>query len=487
MSSKGIGFFSARVLAILFLSFSLSGLKTGYSQELDFSFQAANRLEYRLALPQKVASFRDWLDVDYYLGDFLTGFRFEQTQISTSADANRAFSQRFFEYGHDGLRLRVGNFYKRLGRGLLFHAFELQKISLNRVEQNFVVDRNVDGLLLDWQDSKFSATLLTGRPKWLFAKSGVQAADFSLQPVQSLSLGMTFLRVDNPDNPVEAQRKTEFFSPRLELFLNRGGIYAEYAHRQGSGKGSEKEARAIYLGSNFSFGRLGLSVEFKDYRHFFTGLNNPPTLVKEHSFTLLNRHSHQVNLNDEVGWQSEIVFSTGQNSTVVLNYSRAENHAREFSSLFEEKYLEYWQAFDSGIALRGAVDASRDRLIGDDRRWTGVVESDFPLGTGRSVTAFFQAQRIHNLFAGKDFENLLLGFGGNQAGVFSLYFQWEHTTNRLETRRDWFSLNLNVKMGATHDIFLTVGQQRAGLACASGQCRFVPEFRGVELRLNSRF
>ena len=454
-----------------------------YPQISQIGLQASNRLEYRLSWPEKNESFRNWLDADYYFGGVITGFRLQMTQPSDGVDVSQKIVQRYVEYSHSNLRLRVGNFYKRLGRGLIFHAFELQKISLNRFEQNFIVDRNVDGVLLDWQSQRISATLFSGSPKWRPAKETLRAAAFTVRPRIWLSMGMNYLRSNNPSAQLYGEVKREFLSFSSEFTADWGSLYSEYAWQQGK----EKRRRAVYLASNVFLGPVGLSAEWKDYKQFFTGYNNPPTLVKEHSFTLLNRHSHQVNLLDEIGMQLEATASLGPQTSLVVNYSRAENHKHEFSSLFEEKYLELSKNWNETVALRGAVDASRDRPVGEESRRTAVLEGDYYFPSRRSITVLIQAQKLRNFYAHTEISNWLVMIGGNEPGRVSVYLQWEHSTSPLEKRSDWYQLNLNIKIGGTHDLFFTVGQRRAGLACASGQCRYVPEFRGVEFRLNSRF
>jgi hypothetical protein len=49
----------------------------------------------------------------------------------------------------------------------------------------------------------------------------------------------------------------------------------------------------------------GASWEFKDYQNFELAVNEPPTLVREHSFALLNRSTHVLQPSQERGTQFE--------------------------------------------------------------------------------------------------------------------------------------------------------------------------------------
>ena len=104
------------------------------AQGTDIQYKASNRLLYRLADKNKEESFDNWLDVDYTLDNFLTGLRVELHQPSNPANSVESISQRYFQFHKDWLKIRVGNFYKRLGKGLIFQAFEMQNIAEIRGE-----------------------------------------------------------------------------------------------------------------------------------------------------------------------------------------------------------------------------------------------------------------------------------------------------------------------------------------------------------------
>ena len=88
-------------------------------------------------------------------------------------------------------------------------------------------------------------------------------------------------------------------------------VYFEYAHQQRSvaqwfefdrGGGSP---HALYAATNLIAGPLAISAEWKDYQRFRLGTNDPPSLVREHTFALLNRATHVLMADDEHGFQVE--------------------------------------------------------------------------------------------------------------------------------------------------------------------------------------
>ncbi len=473
----------ALIIGFCLLVLSKNGV---LAQISSVDYQASNRLQYRISWPQKEEVFRDWMDVDYYLDNFITGLRFELNQPTQGNLASQSITQRYFEYSGTQLRLRMGNYYKRLERGLIFHSFELQKISLNRFEQNFIIDRNMDGLLLEWENSHADLTLFSGRPNWRGPDKNLRGAEFVLRPMGRTEVSFSYLR----SNQSLAQKviKREFIAGGLGVNGKGYSLYGEYAFKRKRGAQAwNAPDRAYYLSGNFFLGNLGVSLEYKDYLNFNTGLNNPPTLVKEHSFGLLNRHTHQVNLADERGFQLETTYSPHEQTTLTANLSAASNHKGEENSVFREVYLEIRQELSECLTLRSGLDHSIDRMVGDDWRNSIVMEADYYFRKNRSFTMDVQWQRIKNLYLDSPYANALFLIGYNHAPLFSLNLQWETTTSPLESQKHWLMCNVNVKIGTEHDLYLSIGERRAGIACAGGQCLFMPEFRGIELRLNSRF
>ena len=51
----------------------------------------------------------------------------------------------------------------------------------------------------------------------------------------------------------------------------------------------------------------------------------------------------------------------------------------------------------------------------------------------------------------------------------------------------WLGLNVQADLDRSHQLAAFAGRRRGGTACTSGVCYLVPDFRGVEVRLSSRF
>ena len=89
---------------------------------------------------------------------------------------------------------------------------------------------------------------------------------------------------------------------------------------------------------------------------------NPPIVMKEHSYTLLTRAIHEVDFNDETGLQLEIYKSLNENTDLNFNGSISSRHSfykfdpnqfifnkqersTDFLPSFSEEYSPYWELF----------------------------------------------------------------------------------------------------------------------------------------------
>lgn len=468
---------------IVFILILISPIIT-IAQVIPVQIQGSNRLEYRLADKSGKETFNNWLDVDYNFDSFTTGLRLELHQPSDASESVEAITQRYFQLQKSWLKFRVGNFYKRLGKGLIFQAFEMENIALDRIEQSFIVDRNVDGVLVEISKNWLDLTLLSGKPLW--TKSNViRGGEFQSHPTDWFFLGGSYLRVNTTD--YKGPYKTEMSSAQIGLSFPNIEAYAEYARKRVPDDRFLKQGKALYLSTNIYGSNFGLSIEYKNYRNFANLLNNPPTLVKEHFITLLNRHTHTISADDEVGFQLEAVFTPLMSTSFVANYSRAGNHDDDESHKFHEIYGEVKQYMGEIFIAKLIFDQAQDRLVGDKNRLTSALELDYFIDNKNSLLLDIQIQQIEKTLRDWKYDNKLFLIAFSRSPSLTISFQYEYTTDKLSDKKKWLAGNLVLKLAQDHDLFITYGQRRAGLVCSGGYCQIVPEFEGWELRLNSRF
>jgi len=126
-------------------------------------FQAGN---YPFRKPENRYDQYDQLNFTYADRALRVGARFEMDANSENLYTYQTWTQRWAEWSDDRLRLRVGNFYTILGRGLLHRSFELPGVVLDElgVRARYAPSRDVDGVLVEGGAGPVEARAFSGRP-----------------------------------------------------------------------------------------------------------------------------------------------------------------------------------------------------------------------------------------------------------------------------------------------------------------------------------
>ena len=489
---------------------------------------------FRPELPKNRNEIYDLLDLDYTLSSVRLGLRFESYHQGYESQAFEpgydAITQRYAEWNDDHLRARVGNFYTILGRGLIHRSFQLPGVVLDQTlaPARYSPSRDLDGVIVEGRAGPIAARAFSGRPNsGEYAPSAVKLLpDFELyrglvsgaQVVGTVwrdsKVGLAYARLSG-----EGEGQKEFGSTFIEVDpLRLAGIrsvqmpiYAEVA-RQNADWGREwgigvadSDTAAVYASANLVWGAATFSAEWKDYRAFRLGSNDPPSLVREHSFYLLNRSTHFLLADREEGYQLEGSYTLPAWGTLTLNSTRADGRSGK-PVRFEERYGELHVAPHAWDRFEGTAFWARgkDEFLGasvSDRTIAGTA------ATVRFLTEWsanvdlewLEAQRID--FFGRPvahYRDRYAVVGVSRADWGSLAFVWERSTDPdIEDPDNYDTPNVepnvftsvvaSARLGERHDATLFAGERRGGPACTAGTCYIVEPFRGVELRLTSRF
>jgi len=474
--------------------------------------------------PRNRTDLYDQLQLEYGFTNGRVGVRFEQNRNSEDRFDYEALTQRWAEWSDERLRVRVGNLYTILGRGLIHRSFELPAVVLDQpgLRSRYGPSRDVDGALAEGSWGPVAGRLLGGTPNSGEYSAAPENELFGLERYvgtltggqlaatiwREARVGATYLRTSNG-----LGTSREFGSGFVELDpLRMAGIaavslpiYVEYAQadrpfgdwwRFSTG---EQDTFALYAGANLLAGDFTLSAEWKDYREFRLGINDPPSLVREHAQTLLNRATHVLNAGRERGFQLEGSWTARPWGTVTANVSRSDGRGDRF----DERYIELHAAPGGGRVWEATAfwDVGQDEFSAiADRRICGAG------GTWRmterwAVTADVQRQEATRELPGlasDSFRDHYAALTGSLAGWGSVTGQWERSTDpqqedpalagdaRIDPRRFLAGI-VSATISAHHEATLFVGQRRGGRACTAGTCYEVLSFRGVELRLVTRF
>jgi hypothetical protein len=503
-------------------------LLLGASSNASAQVAAQNLLETQIGKDPFSTSGRDQVDfydqanVEALFAAFRMGLRFETNRTSLEAEqpSYDEFSQRWAEWNDERMRVRVGNFYTLIGRGLVHRSFELKGVILDDIStfSRYAPSRDVDGALLEANAGPFDATLLSGSPNLgqLAPSAGdirytgqLNLASGGVHLYRGSRIGGTYARFSQPSGLT-----TEIAGGSLELDPARlAGVeevqapfYVEYAMLQPDFErffefptGDNGPGTALYAAANALWGPLAVSAEWKSYRDFTLGFNDPPSLVREHAFPLLNRNTHVLDANHEDGYQIEATAVLGPFGTLTANVSRADGFTAA-AKRFEERYVELqvgpgatWQAigfFDDGEDRFPAASVIDRRIAGA----TGLVTLRENWGVTADVE-FLDEQKVN--FFGAPLYKVVerwVSVGFSRAGWGNIAAQWERTTDPIyadpgsPTEANTFVAGvITADLTPRHQLRLFAGERRGGPACTAGTCYIVAPFEGVELRLTSRF
>ena len=481
--------------------------------------------------PSNRQNFYEQLNLEYAYASGLIGVRFEgfrssEKEFPIGQEMPYAgISQRFADWTDGRYRLRVGNFYTIVGRGLAHRSFELTGVVLDKPGSHarYAPSRDVDGVLAEANAGPLSASLFSGSPTDGTVTLGEETSDnqrhrgqisggqLATTVYREARVGVGYLRNQAGFNPRRRLARQEEigtgfveFDPLRVLGIGPLSLplYFEYATKNRTFgewwdfRTGRRTSHALYADANLLWGAFGFSAEWKDYADFRLGTNDPPSLVREQSQALLNRSTHVLDAQAEEGFQLEASYAVSGWLTAIANLSRSDD---TLGHRFVEHYAEL-HAAPRGAERWDATlfyDSGRDGFTSVEDRRTYGAATTVRVVRGFSGTIDFQRQtgRRIPLFRHPRYENVYLSWTAAAADLGSLAMVWERTTDELDpsfpsgrTRPlHLISWILNARLTPRHDATLFVGQRRGGLACTAGTCYEVQPFEGAELRLVSRF
>lgn len=460
--------------------------------------------------PTNAANVYEQLNLTAAFGEARAGARFEALDNTQQLETYRTFTQRWAEWEADRVRIRVGDFYGILGRGLVQRAFELPGVVIDDpgTERRRAFSNELDGVHVEAGAGPVEAILLAGTP----GTGSVFGGQLAVGPLRSARVGATYLRTTNGDGSIQRENGSGFLE--LDPLAAAGAtavalpLYLEYAqHGQTFGDWWElgtgdPRPHALYASSGLLWGPLAVTAEWKDYRDFRLGLNDPPSLVREHAFVLPNRSTHVLNAVSEYGSQLEGSWSFPGWGSVTANHTRAAGTPGIEHLRFEENYAELHLAASRWPWVEATVfgDRAFDRFVRIDSRtiWgaAGTVRWCGPWSATLDLQRL-DAERANVFGPREGFTDWYASAELARAAWGSAAVVWQRSTDPIEEDpekfgggvdpRTFFAFVAVAEIGASHRVQLFAGERRGGPACTAGTCYEVEPFQGAELRVVSRY
>lgn len=495
-----------KYLIILVLGY----LGTGYVRG---QLSGNNLMEYQFGNipdtdPDNLSTLYDQLNIQYRNKSLKASVRLEQFYSTDSIKRDyQQLSQFLFQYRYKKLELQVGNLYETLGRGLLYRSFEIpasikEEIAY-RTRQGFY--RDLQGVSFKYSGDVFKFMAIRGKPLNVLYPPGNEFQRTELiegiQPeigFRNQGLGLMAMRHSE-------MGKYTFYSGvflKGELPLNFS-YYGEYARDMSNNPNvfefGAEDRYAVYFSLNHAWGNYGASVEIKKYHDFIigSGISDPPTLVKEHAYHLLNRSTHLPQLFNENGYQIEIYYSFNDGKLLTANTSMGNVEIVD-PLVYSEYFLELYWPFGEGNHVKTFIDYAKDELMSETDRYAGGIYYTQLLKNSWSISVESEYQQITRKFAlSQPITNIYLGLILGKSTKISLNLYYEYTsdenvadrpdTDEIETSRHFYGIGSTYRPNFRNTFNLFVGERRGGPACTSGVCYEVLDFRGAEIRWTIKF
>ena len=476
----------------------------------------SNLLQYQLGnLPNEEPSNRtvlyNQLNMQFYYQNIHIGGRMEYFHSANRDQEYAAFQQKYIHYQTDNLEIRLGNFYESFGQGLLLRTYEIPGVIYEETgsRQQYGFYKDIEGALIKYYNDWFNVKVIYGYPRDLLQPPTrnresrrpnlIQGGEINFELFNFISPGFIYLRSNRQDD------ENEYAGLNFGGDFNIGlQYYLEYVQN------TKEQIELFKLGPNSNhafygsisqiFDWVSFSFELKDYHDFTLNFNDPPSLVREHARTLLNRGTHAIVTLDERGVQFEGIFNIGNLNTLTANHAYAENEFNSTKSIFREYYLDINYYITEKTLSKVFIDWMEDELDHINSRWAGGLLLDQQLFDQWSGIIDIQGQHFQRIYApdspyNHSAKNYLFDLAISHSPNISFGINIEIAHDPLESDtlfdlnktdyRSWIGSTLQYRYDQNHTIALFYGKRRGGKACSGGICYEVPPFEGFELRFNS--
>jgi hypothetical protein len=529
----------AMVLGLLWMSYS-----KGYSQSVVPSLSNILRYGYGSVgikdAPENFTYIENLTDLRLAFPPYLvSGIRLLYDGPPERGPAFQGVKRMFLEFSKDELSVRGGNFSQLCGRGLVVNLFEDRGLAydtwMNGVKAEYtggLVHATVFGGTLNFWDSVTVAR--TEQYK-------IRSANAEVHVIDGILVGGTYLGTDGVIPQLSSVRtlRSDISEAYASVRIGKLEFFAEFAHKWVNVPEDKNSSTGTggYSSLSFTGKGYGATLDYKDYRFDIEDpfgrsdyarptrmlpFQNPPTVLKEHTYILLSRALHQVNFNDEVGLQIEGYATPFAGTTVTLNASAASEHnffdyrANEFSfvqrtrrhnflpsleeslSPYTEMFLEAEHFVDERSPIRIAfarrVEVAANSFTGSANNRiirSIVLPAQFECGLSPSSSLTFQIEQEwvdDNFNPGEEHYYNRIFAATFSRSPLTLTVRYEHTSNTEDTsgKQNWVEAEVGYRIGQSHALTVSYGGERGGLICSNGICRYFQPFVGFRMVLQSQ-
>lgn len=465
-------------------------------------FGGSNMAEFQYGrLPndtKSIATFYDRMIGFYDFKSFKASATLEQYHTPLAGSNYLKLNQLSLQYKTNPLEIKIGNFYDTIGRGTLLRSFEIRGAILEDLSyrSRHYFNRDIFGASAKFQHKDFVVKALYGSPlNYVFPptedrenrRADTVAAVYSEYTIKKQTLGVAAMKHSNSGND-----KVFVMATASGNVSHVVSYYTEVAKNVSDfsvGDFTNQSSYAIYGGLNLGYSNFGVSAEYKNYSNILigSGINEPPALIKEHSYRLLNRSTHVLQPQNESGYQVELFYTFPNLSTLTVNNSLAVNtFGKRF--VFQEYFAEYNTTLLKKHDAKVFADYANDPFKLEENRVTAGMSADWKVWDTSSIRTEYQVQTFKRLNEHYQNHVLVVGYAYKSKIVSNIVTELSNDSFVVTgDSKIWVGANVKYQVNKSNSLQVFAGDRRGGPACNAGVCYEVLDFRGVEMRLTSRF
>ncbi len=476
----------------------------------------SNQLEYSYNIDNKIEIFENWLTLDYNKNIFSAGIRFEAFQPNDPDPSVSRGKVRYADIAYkyisvdigdveEGINITAGNFYKLFARGMILKSYE---------DRNIRIDNNLLGVKLEANYKDFTLTALSGSASNAVdeRKDILHAVDLQYRGFDIIKFGTSFA---SNQPAIDGIARTTLASFRVQPSIWNFDGYAEYGIKNNKdiqeqifNNSESKIGEAFYGSLNFYYDAFSVVGEYKYYDNFaFTSndgtifYNTSPSLRKEYTYQLLNRHPSPLDQSNEEGFAVEVNYNISDETSVVVNYGitntlqissyfqRVNNFSLPISTQLKEVYAQATHSWNESLTSILAFGYNEE-LSTNTKNFTPILENKFYFDDINTIKLVLEHQQTENLTTDEKYYDDVIAIEYLRSPNFNVSLVTEMQTKEPEAgktiRKIWSFIQFGYKLGNHSDLSLLFGSRQAGNICIGGICRYEPAFQGVELKILTR-
>ncbi|MCB0728634.1 MAG: hypothetical protein KDD00_14320 [Ignavibacteriae bacterium] len=512
-----------------------------------------NGYQYTGTIKNPKEYFENLTDARLKINGVTFGFR---NEISDSIEYGVNFvgiSKRFVEYDHEsGISLRAGDFWEAISLGMSLNTFE---------DRALAYDTGIDGVRIGYENTfKFKnplqvkAQIIGGNINYRDYLDPYRVENYKLRnaylrvsPLKPLTMGINYVHSNGilPEEGFLTYVNSDVSEGYFNIDYKSLQFYTSYAYKSSVISPNEiynastANGDGLYSALSYTFGNLGMTLEYKNYRFDITlpdnrsntrpsrmlPYQNPPTAQKENNSVLTSRNPHVVDFNDEVGGQIDFVYVpndklsfnlsgsiaskhyqyTDIDTSSVISYERVDRgdswlpDMNNAFSPFWELYLEAEDYATDKIygklalalqqnVLYNQINPGSSEII---KTTTIPLEFRYSFTDVYSLTFINETQWANNSIniGDKNFMNQYnsLTFSSSPSLVLTVTSEFTNNDDEPTGKSSWFTGEISYKLNQSNTFGVSYGSERGGLKCTNGICRFVQPFEGFRVLISTQY